>query len=368
MSYAIDVSRERVRRAMIALGIDESELQTKAEEEFTIKGVSPDIRKLRYSFFLRKQQELVRQLKAHIKDEYLRSTQQKSPVYSSEPEEHLVSPDSHNEMLKKAKKQHKKILLKHLENVKTNITEIKAIEFKQKNGEKIRQTVRTSLSKQRVKMLEFRQKQQENLEKQKETGRLKSLTGKIELSPGKFHHRKTQSPKIRFKKLDSEIEEETQKKILDFEERMGKSKEINESFLQNRKEAASRLYERTIKTFKNTQMNKDLEYAEKLVKIVEKSQQVELRRSNLIRTKTERRVKQKEIEEERRLKTLSKLSEQNKDLEKKQKDIEEKMHRSEHLLNQKQEQWLKELELRNELQRLRDEETLLNAERKKRVS
>ena len=368
MSYVIDVNRERVRKAMIALGIDESELQTKTEEEFISKGVSPDIRNLRYSFFLRKQQELVRQLKAHIREEYLRSTQQKSPIHLSEPEERMVSPDSYNEMITKANKQHKKILLKHLENVKTNITETKAIEYKQKNGEKIRQSVRTSLSKQRVKMLEFKQKQQVNLEKQKEAGPLQSFTGKLELSPGRFQHRKTQSPRIRFKKLDKDIEEETQKKILDFEERMGKSKELNESFLQSRKEAALRLYERTISTFKNSQMNKDLEYAEKLVKIVEKSQQVELRRTNLMKTKTEKRVKQKEIEEVRRLKTLSKFTEHNKDLEKKQKDIEEKMHRSEHLLNQKQEQWVKELELRNELQRLRDEETLLNAERKKRVS
>lgn len=368
MSYVIDVSRDRVRRAMIALGIEETELVSKQEEEFMTKGVSAEVRSLRYSFFLRKQQELVRQLKAYIKDEYLRSTEQKSQIITSEPDDRPVSPNSYNEILTRAKKQHKKILEKHLEHITSNINDTKAIESKQKNGEKMRELIRTSLSKKREKMMEFRQKQQENLEKQKRSTFIQSFTGKVDLTPDKFISRKTQSPTLRYKRLNKDFEEETQKKIKDFEDRMGKSKEISESFLQSRKEAVSKLLEKSSRTTKNSQLNKDLEYNEKLVRIVEKSQQAELRRFNLMKIQTDRRIKQKIIDEQRRNKTQSKLNEHNKDLERKYNDIEKKMKRSEHLLGIKQEQWLKEMELRNELQRLRDEETLLNAERKKRVS
>lgn len=54
-------------------------------------------------------------------------------------------------------------------------------------------------------------------------------------------------------------------------------------------------------------------------------------------------------------------------LTKKAKDLEEKMQASNSMLEKKYMNWKKELEIRNEIQRLKDLEAMTNAERKKRI-
>jgi hypothetical protein len=352
---------------MLALGIEDDELLLKTEDDFSSKGITPDVRHLRFAFFSRKQQELLRQIKTFMKEEYIRFNEQKSRISDSDHDQSFSGQDMFNELISKTKQKNQEIIQKHLSSVQNNFSEIKAIEARLQNGQKIRENLKSSVTKQRMKMMEFKQKQLENLEKySKSPIRVKSSNRKHDLSPAKFVRRRDLSPKARFNHDDFLNEEETIKKIQGFEEKMEKSKELSESFIQSKKEAISKLLEKSSKSHQKT--SNDLEYNEKLLKIVEKANQADIRRGNLLKIQTERRIKQKEIEEQRRSKTRSKLNENRKDLEKKNKDIEEKMRRSEYVLEKKQEKWMKELEIRNELQRLRDEETLLNAERKKRAS
>ena len=369
MEFVIDVNRERVKRAMMSLGIEENELLIKNEEDFSGKTITPEIKSIRFTFFTRKQQELVRQIKTFIRDEYIKSNELRSRLSVSDHEDNYSAQDPFNEMFSKAQKKNQEILQKHLNSIQNNIIDNKALEAKLRNGEKIRENLKSSVTKQRAKMIEFKQKQLENLERNSKSPKRSDHIGRRqEFTSSKFIRKRTQSPSYHTRAADFLQDFETSKKIQEFEEKMEKSKEISVSFIQSKKEAVSKLLEKSVKSSQNSKFSKDLEYTEKLIKIVEKSNQADVRRLNLVKIQTERRIKQKEIEEERRSKTRSKLNENRKGLEKKFKDIEEKMRRSEYVLEKKQEKWMKELEIRNELQRLRDEETLLNAERKKRAS
>jgi hypothetical protein len=95
---------------------------------------------------------------------------------------------------------------------------------------------------------------------------------------------------------------------------------------------------------------------------------VEERRQNIMKTQTEKRIKHRQLAEERTERAKSNLEEQERKSSMRNKEIEKKIENSNTVLQQKQDRWGKELELKNELQRLKEEEIMSNAERKKRIA
>ena len=75
----------------------------------------------------------------------------------------------------------------------------------------------------------------------------------------------------------------------------------------------------------------------------------------------------REKHDERKQRAQTKIREREIFDKEKVKAIEKRMKISSGLLEKKQINWNKELELRNEMQRLKDEEAMLNAERKRRI-
>jgi DNA repair exonuclease SbcCD ATPase subunit len=373
MSYAIDVTHERVKSAMLILGIEENELLTKTLEDFAEKSINSDVRSLRYSFFNRKQQELVRQIKAHIRAEVMRSHELRSTSNVAEDlSDVLDTSTKQDDQIEKIKKRHHELLEKHLARVKDSIKDIRALEAKLKQGQRLRETVRMSVSRQKQRMHELKAKQQENIHK--------VMIGTDKISLSSIHNRgdlatpskqkclkiASCSPISTAKRETSEIE--ISKKIKNFEDKMEKSKELHLELIQNKKEAAAKMLERSLTSSKQSEMNKSSDYRDRLSKLVEKSMRADERRFNIMKMQTEKRIRNKEMQQERRAKTRSKLDEKQRILEKRFKEIEGKMQRAENCLEKKHEKWAKELELRNELHRLRDEEMMNNVERKKRIS
>jgi hypothetical protein len=250
---------------------------------------------------------------------------------------------------------------------------VTALETKLLKGKKNRENSKSAVSRQRIRMQEFKKLQAENYEKQqkaqeltnKSSSRLENFGIFSEISKNK---KKTSYSPTPFLRTDSNSDTEIDTLIRKYEEKMDKSKHIYNSFLKNKQQAISRILEKSLKTTKNLNSDKPEDYNDKLVKLVEKTYKADKRRDVIIKTQTEKRIRQKEIQDQRRSLTRSKMDEKQKDIEKKLKEIEEKMRRSEQFLEKKHDKWLKEQEIRNEIQRLKDEETLMNVERKKRIS
>ena len=70
--YVLDVQKPRIQKAMLSLGIGTEELLEKTPDDFSGRDVKDEIRNLRYNFFIRKQQELIRQIKAFAKEDILK--------------------------------------------------------------------------------------------------------------------------------------------------------------------------------------------------------------------------------------------------------------------------------------------------------
>ena len=374
MSYILDINRELIKKALLCLGIESEELRRRNLESFQERGISEDIKHLRYNFFLRKQQELVRQIKAHIKEEILRSIakKQESDKNISDILEEFDSIDTQENKLEKVKQRYQVIINRYFTNTKECLLGNQELEYKLIQGKKIRETIKTSMSRQRMKMQELRIKQKENYENKAKF----KLDNSVCISrdsqsqpPSKSINRKMAgiSP-LSISKIDSYSELEISAKLKQYEEKMDKSKILYDNFMKNKKDAISRALERSVKSMKITEIEKNEEFNKKLSKIIEKSQSVEKRRDLFLKTQTENRIRQQIIKDGRRVKAKETFNEKERLQQLKIQELERKMEKSHNLLEEKNDKWCKELELRNELQRLKEDEILLNAERKKRIA
>jgi hypothetical protein len=151
-----------------------------------------------------------------------------------------------------------------------------------------------------------------------------------------------------------------------YEQKMSKSKQLHDLFTKNRKEAASKLLKRNKKPSFTTN-NEEKELTERLTKYVTKNKTAEIRRFEHKKQQNEHRFKLREKHDERRTRAQTRIKERDFSYSEKAKEIEKKLEVSNGIIEKKNFDWKKELEIKNELQRLKDEEALSNVERKKRV-
>lgn len=368
MSYLLDVTRVRIKKTMLELGIDSEELRVQQFEDFYERGVSEDIQRLRFEFCMRRQKELVRLIKAEIKEEFMRMLAKKEVKESEkEYEEIQVDKEEHVE------KNKRKIMLdRYFTNVQESLKEDNEIIEKLKKSEKLRESMIASVSRKLRKSQETKAKLLE-----KNGQKLKKISGKF-LTLTRFatpnqpqmksiSRKAVNLSQISASKNDAGDEVEISTKIKSYEEKMDKSKALYDLCMQNRKNKIVKLLEKPLKSMRKFEIFNNTEATEKLTKIITKSQTAEKRRDMFLKELTEKRFQKQVVKEERRQKAQKKFCEKEKMLNARNKELEKKMKRSSELLAEKSEKWGKELELRNELQRLKDEEILLNAERKKRI-
>lgn len=368
--YAIDISKPRILKAMENLGIAEEELVLKTQEDFGGKESSEEIRKLRFNYFERKQLELVRQIKSFVKDDILRFREKvlKSEKKDKPSTDLLITSlsDALEDSLMKTKTNFKKIVDKTYCDVRGAFTEKNAIDEKLRIGEKNRKKARSALSKNRSKIEELKLKQRENLKiiRESEKEKLRNYyRSACSASPKRFKstNRFYETSRSR---SGSVQEIDIDEKISQYEEKMNKSKLLYELTIQRKKNAVSKLLERNNKP-KVPEQEDNL--VEKISKLVVKNKTAEDRRYSHMKQMAEGREKNKEKQDERRQRAQTKLKEREIQEKNRGKEIEKKMKISNSLLQKKHKDWVKELELRSEMQRLKDEEALNNAERKKRI-
>ena len=250
MNYVVDITHPRAKESMIALGISSEELVKKTLEDFEAKDIPEEIKQLRFSYFRRKQQELVRQLKQDIKHNILKSLEknQKSNFSNTEI---IKIPEIKADELAKIKEKHRKKITMTLQNTKKYFDEQRNFEEKKKKIELIRQNAK-SLQRQKIEQFqETREKHKENLKKIKKIKNSKKYLSYdkrncVSVTPRLILTRKeTFSDTKNFEDIsESDSECEILSKIEKYQEKMSKSKALYELCKETKRKAAAKLIEK----------------------------------------------------------------------------------------------------------------------------
>lgn len=361
MSYIVDISQESVKKAISFLGIDPEDLMLKKAEDYSDNDALPDIRRIRFTFNRRKQNELARRIKEYLSDTVLKQSEPSFKVLESlqQPQATRKSPSP----ISKIKQKHKELIEKHLAAIQNSIKTTKDLEKKLKQGESHRKSIKNSIfSKRKPKIVSLESR---NIEKPQ----TRSVTS-VKMRPISDLPQKTAPSEHNFKKprrYSEKPEEDITEKMQKFEEKMGKSEKLKATYTKSVKESASRLLERVVDLTQRPKPCKDLETDFKAWEFIQKVKKINSHRMKLQKIRTESRVRQQKLEAERHSKTQAKLEQFEKDLNDKFLKIKEKEHKFELKISENEEKKHKILALNSELKKLKEEEMQKNLARKKKA-
>jgi hypothetical protein len=365
MNYVIDINRPRTKLAMLALGIEPEELIQKTLEDFSGRGVSEEVQKLRFNYYTRKLQEVVRQINAFIREETMRRLQS-SVTPSNKTQVFLTQVTQEDEEVDEMeaikKREHMKIKQK-LKSLNDSMFIAQGIDKRFRISDEVRLRVKSEIVEKRSKFNKFKDKQIDNLAKIKELQTKKARA----FNPQKRNFKSKFESASRYSKTltdFNESDDEISSKIQTFENKMLRSQRLYEKSLQQKKDAASKLLEGSF--FRKVEEKVDFD-PQKIAQMIEKRKKVEARRHSYIAEMQEHRDSIREKHEKRRSVALEKMKMEEKNIKERNLAIERRMEASARLLKSNHDKLVKELELKNELSKLRDEEALLNAERKRRI-
>lgn len=368
INYAIDITRPRTKSAMLALGVHPDELIKKSLEDFAGRNVSKEVQQLRFNYYTRKLKEVIRQLTAFIKEENLRKIKTsldkpESPaVFLTQLSTCEETVDEIQEMKNQVKNRIGKDweMMRKLENIQ------KDVDNRLCNGNKVRERVKSQVIERRKLKRRFQERQVENLARIQEEAERKILEYDRKVEKGLWRGR-AQSIDYSLISMsrrplqDSQNDLDVDLKLQQFDAKMKKSLKIHEKSLQSRQQALLSLR----KAVKSPSIHNSS--LTDVLKMLKKQEKVQARRHSMLQLQQEYRQKLREKHETRRSVALERLKDDELKEKRRTQAIERRMKASEDLLKEKHENWAKEMELKNELAKLRDEEALLNAERKRRV-
>lgn len=371
MNFAIDIMRPRTKLAMQALGIEPNELLLKNFDDFAGRNINPEVQQLRFSYYARKLKEVIRQLNSYIREEAMRRLQTMGEANVSPQSLFLTQSYQTEEVfdeIAEIKLKEKNKIIEGLNETNEAITNSIAIEKRLQMGKEARERVQTELVTKRMKLKKFKEKQLENIKRiRKEQEKKEKNYASRDFSQPKRRSPSEQSGNLysqtftEFHESDTEID----LKMSQFDEKMQRSQRNYEKNIQQKREAASKLLEKNVANVNNDKSSElDLE---RICRMIEKQKQVDARRHSFVMEQQEHREELRKKHKRRRSVALERIKEERKLEDIRARAIERRMEVSERILKQKHESWMKELELKNELSKLKDEEALLNAERKRRI-
>jgi hypothetical protein len=339
------------------LGIHPECLLLKELEDFQDAEETSNMARLRFDYFIRKQQEYMRLISEKLKQysvKFRKSSNQKPSVFLTQVSVTQPSPRQENRSIDVQKKQ----FIKSLKEIQRNLEISVEIDKKIENSRENRQKLLSVKNVRKIMMEKFKEKQAENLEKIRKV-QTKSLK-KYRLESFTPKERKNQSIEFYNKEditLNTENDVDEQIKI--FEEKMKKSEAIKTFYVKQKKLAIAKMLEKESKRLKPRDNHSD---SEKLLKLIEKQEVMKERHKSLVSTKLRYNQKirdqlQKRLEEaQRKFKEIQNSPQ----LDKKAKV---KIAKSEMVLKKNHDEWVKKLELKNELARFREESIQSEQER-----
>ena len=357
---------------MQALGIESDELLLKSIEDFAGRGVNAEVQQLRYSYYTRKLKEVIRQLNSYIREEAMRRMQNLGNSPNSPQQLFLTEepmPEETVDEIAEIKLREKHKIIESLRETNDAIHNSIAIEKRLQMGRDAKERVQSELISKRMKLQKFKEKQLENISKIRRDQEKKARTYVAQhLTPRRDRVSSVDPTYQSYSRTLTdfhESDEEIDSKISQLDQKMQRSQRNYERYIQQKREAASKLLEKNASHIVNDRSS-ELD-VERIYKMIEKQKQVEARRHSFVIEQQEHREELRVKHKRRRSVALERIKEEQQLEILRAQAIERRMEVSERILKQKHESWIKELELKNELSKLKDEEALLNAERKKRI-
>ena len=305
MNYAIDITRPRTKLAMLALGVQPDELVLKTFENFAGRNISAEVQKLRFNYYTRKLKEVIRQMNSYIKEEAMRRMQTVGNSPNSPSQIFLTQTSPVEEVvdeIAEIKVKEKNKIIGSLNSANNALSNSLAIEKRLQMGKEARERVQSEVIKNRMRLKKFKEKQMENLSKIKRQQEEKSKKYMAHaFTPKK---QKILSADVSFQSYSKtlsefhESDDEIQSKISKYDEKMMRSQKNNEKYIQQKKQAASKLLE---KNTNHANLNNSAELdVNRILKMVEKQKQVQARRNSFIEEQQEYRLEMRKKHEKRR--------------------------------------------------------------------
>jgi hypothetical protein len=363
MSYALDISNPKILQAMEAQGIEKEELMIKTLDDYGGKNIRDEIKLLRYEFYTRRLEENVKIIKEYLKTYNIRNKPNGKSVSESMPRDALESFDKSSNENKKIflNEKNKEVLITALEEIKEQIT----LASKKSRPKSMVQPRNLKLSK----LEQLKKNQQENLNKIKHNEEIKVRKALSE----SYRFVKTAKSGVRnkeFKFLNnytkktlscSESEEEIMQRLKKYEDKLEKSSQLHAKQLDLKIENV-RSHQSTAKFDESIMPQNEI-----LFRIIKKSQAAsERKEQNLIKNK-QKWEKIKYFHENRSKKIKEMELKFTKHMIDKEVSLNQKLNAVEKNIRNRKASLSRDIELKIEHQRLRDEEALIKVKRAQKV-
>lgn len=368
MSYVLDIENPRVQYSLRLLGIEQEELIKKTLSDFASKDVQEHIQQLRYSYHTRKQNDLVQQVKSYIKEVILKDlggspkrSFKKIPIKTS------ATPDP-SETLSRIKEKHNKKIEMTIKSIKESFQDFQALEQKLNEGVSLRERFKSTVQSKCLKFDDFKEKQKENLKNivksQKEKWKNKR---KLTYDTPRMSVYKKVPSNISLSVRSSQSDDDIQVSLQKYNEKMDRSWVQYQQNIDVKRQAAYKLSQKAENTCKAVKDGKEKGNDDTFFKMIMKQKAAGEKRKAKLEEKVKILEKNKQISLEKHVKASKRAQDYEKLQKKRANAIETRFEVYNKILEQKHTNRAKQLEFRQEFQRLKEEEILSNAERKRRI-
>ncbi|OMJ73568.1 hypothetical protein SteCoe_27697 [Stentor coeruleus] len=375
-AYALDIKNPRILAVMHELGIAPEELEVKTLGDFSGLRITKEIQQMRFDFYTAQLKKTV----ADIKETLKKPTTFKIPI--------IITPNESEN------KEQRKSPLPILKEIDPTLVTYKQKQFLQENfGDKPDPRLKTIKSQPVIeetksnKFKEYTERQKDKFKELKRTqlqsqrklseNLLRSTKGQT----SKDHFTKDQTKKkklhVRIQSHQSSMKESSddreywlessiQARLSKFDQKIQKSEEVYEAQMRKKREKITKLKEACDNAAKNLQKMKKFDEVELFYKIYEKQKKVkearmkiEDRIHQIAENKKEQFEKQREI-------AIDKMRKSEQELLQKSKTLEKRIMNTQKIVQERKDQILRDMIIKQEEQKLKLQEKLNGVKRAKR--
>lgn len=356
--YAVDLTKGKIKHAIAELGINAELLKLKSLQDFRDEDLNDEVANLRHDHYTKKQLDLVKMINDKVRESMLKpqkSISSRPVIFMTQVTDIEQSKTSETDKLKMIQQRK---LINSLKDIERNILGGLEIDKRIEKSREAKQKHLSMKTVRKVAMEKFKEKQAENLTKIKKTEEKKSINTRYSTSTPKAQRTNSGEYYIKDNYLN-ETDPKIEEKIQSYEARMKKSQAVRENQISLKKSAVTKLLEK----FPPKQRENSLENeSEKIIKLISKQEAFKERHDNMLAYQQTKRLKVKNDMEKRFEDVRKKLK--NMDLhDEKDMVLKKKLAKSEQILKQKHNEWMKKLEIRSEVHRLKEESIAIELER-----
>ena len=394
--YALDIDNRRIQAAMAILGIEESELLMRSIDDFAGPHVSPEIQGLRFDYYQKKLAETVKKIKFKIREDRLRFStlvgMDMGRVQRREEERTEGKSTSlagfleyEQNKLNKVRERQRELLLKtymssqpaspkaqdgSLEAVEETETNLKGDLAKKKEAfEQKQQAHKARIAAIKLEKARFQRdlvrNMTQSMKEHAERGRRYEEQKKSQvLARAASYSQKKQEIGVKLKEKEREIDQLLDSKLVEIETKIARNRTLHSEELHKKASLASKLTERAST---GTYSHRSAEEVERIKQYVAAQQQARARKQEIVsKQSVEFEGRRQKVEEKmEKIKKIQKIESEGQLLKIKQ--LERRMKTASLVLEKKEKDWGKEMELRLEQQRLMDEDKRNKVERTQRI-